>query len=195
MRQSSTVTFRHDLGQQSWQNRGVENLDELVRRRVLALYDRVGKSGDKWTAEKLMPFLGMTVPSGVRKLLNGTNKISLAHLQAFCEAFAITPCELLAQDGAEFVYLKDAEPALIRLYREMDSHERLSLITVLSWRPPRFAEKRKAQLGRRELSTKEQELVDLFARVKKEGVREGVLRTLRGAADDAATAQNSRTTG
>jgi hypothetical protein len=33
------------------------------------------------------------------------------------------------------------------------------------------------------LSPKEQELVDLFARVKKDGVREGVIRTLRGAAE------------
>lgn len=197
MSQVSTVPEKHDSGRNLCQNPRVQSLEELVRRRVRTLYDRIGKSGEKWTAEKLAPFLGMTDASGVRKLLNGDNKISLAHIQGFCEAFQITPCELVSPEGAPFVYLKESEPTLIARFREMDAHERHSLMVVLQSRAPTYATAKKARLGRAMLTAKEQELVDLFARVKRDGVREGVLKTLRGAAqDDAASVPaKPRTTG
>ena len=100
MSQSSTVLKSHDFGRKSCQNSPVESLEQLVRRRVLAIYDRPSRTGDRWTADKLAPFLGMTDPSGVRKLLNGDNRISLAHVAGFCAAFQITPCELVAEPDA-----------------------------------------------------------------------------------------------
>lgn len=198
MSQSGTVPKSHNSGLFHAKIRPtVESLEALVRRRVRTLYERVGKSGEKWTAEKLAPFLGMTDPSGVRKLLNGDNKISLAHLQGFAEAFAVTPCELVSPDGAQFTYLKEFEPAILRLVREMNEHERHSLMAILQWRAPRYVEVKKSRLGRAMLTVKEQELVDLYARVKKDGVREGVLKTLRGAAqdDDRPAQVKPRTTG
>ena len=73
--------------------------------------------------------------------------------------------------------------AIIGLVRQMTELERRSLLTILE-RPIYAAPDRKARLGRAMLSPKEQELVDLFARVKREGVRNGVLQTLRGAVKD-----------
>lgn len=185
-----TVPNNHDFGPKRARISAVEDLEALARRRIRALYERVGRDGAKWTAEKLAPFLGMTDPSGVRKILNGDNKISLAHIQGFCEAFAVTPAELITPEGSTFVHLKDSEPTLLKLFREMDDHERLSLLTVLK-RPIYAPNAKKVRPGRAMLTVKEQELVDLFARVKRDGVREGVLKTLRGAAQDAHAAQDT----
>jgi hypothetical protein len=74
------------------------------------------------------------------------------------------------------------EAAFLSHIRSMTELERRSLLTILE-RPIYAAPDKKARLGRAMLSPKEQELVDLFARVKKDGVREGVIRTLRGAAE------------
>lgn len=184
MSQVGTVTESHKIGRKLCQDRrAVENLEALVRRRVRALYEKEGKSGDRWTAEKLAPFLGMKDPSGVRKLLNGDNAIGLAHIEGFCAAFQVTPCELVSPDGAPFTYLKETEPTLLRLFREMDAHERLSLINVLQWRlptPPPRARKR-ARLGRAQLTEEQQLVVDLYARSEPQA-REGVLKVLRGTA-------------
>lgn len=177
-----TVPNNHVFGLKHAKIAAVENLEALARRKIRALYERVGQDGSKWTAEKLAPFLGMSDPSGVRKLLNGDNKISLAHLQGFCEAFCVTPAELVTPEGSTFVYLKDAEPTLLKLFREMDEHERLSLLTVLKRHQPVTVRGRRARGGHVELTDQQQLLVDLFARVKKDAIREGVLKTLRGAA-------------
>jgi transcriptional regulator with XRE-family HTH domain len=187
MRQIVTVPKQHEIATKTWQNPALTNLEELVRRRVLTLYEQESKTGERWTAEKLMKFLGMTVPSGVRKLLNGTNRIGLAHVQGFCEAFGVTPSELVAPHGASFTHLKDSEPTLLRLYREMDAHERLSLLTILQWRqPPLHPKSRlKARLGRMELTAEQQLVVDLYARSEPQA-REGVLKVLRGTAQKAA---------
>ncbi len=173
-------------------------LEELVRQRVRTLYEREGRNGEKWTAEKLMPFLGMREPSGVRKLLNGDNKIGLSHLEGFCEAFQVTPCELVIEMGALIQPVQPIEAALLALFRQMTELERRSLLTILE-RPiyTQAPHAKRSRLGRAMLTVKEQELVDLFARVKRDGVREGVLKTLRGAAqgDDYQEPKPSRTTG
>lgn len=161
--------------------RTVNNLEAVVLRRVRALYEKVEKSGDKWTAEKLMPFLGMTDPSGVRKLLNGDNRISLAHMQGFCEAFGVTPCELVSPEGSPFVYLKESEPVLLKLFREMDAHERHSLIVVLQSRQPAATKPRRARAGHADLTEEQQLLVDLYVQSEPQA-REGVLKILRGTA-------------
>lgn len=172
----------HDLRDKIGENaRTVQNLEALVLRRVRALYDKVGKTGSKWTAEKLMPFLGMTDPSGVRKLLNGDNRISVAHIQGFCEAFGVTPCELVSPEGAPFVYLKESEPVLLKLFRDMDAHERHSLIVVLQSREPVATKPRRARAGHAELTEEQQLLVELYAQSDPQA-REGVLKVLRGTA-------------
>jgi len=158
-------------------------LDELVRERVNAIYEKPSRSGDKWTAEKLAPYLGMHDPSSVRKLLNGDNRISLAHIEGFCSAFQITPAELLSEPGSLIQPVTPIEAAFLTHLRQMSELERRSLLTILE-RPIYSAVSKKARMGRAMLTSKEQELVDLFARVKRDGVREGVLRTLRGAASD-----------
>lgn len=183
MGQLSTVPKFHNSGGNLWETQptAVEDLEALVLRRVRMLYDTPSKDGEKWTAEKLMPFFGMKDPSGVRKLLNGDNKISVAHIQAFCEAFGLTPCELMSPPDARFAYLKEAEPALLRMYREMDEHERMSLLTVLRSRRPVIIPSRKAKLGRATLTERQQLVADLFSKSDAQS-QEGVLKILRGAA-------------
>lgn len=184
MSQVSTVPENHNLGPKLCQNRpaAVENLEKLVLRRVRTLYDTPSRNGEKWTADKLAPFLGMSDPSGVRKLINGDNRISLAHIQGFCEAFQVTPCELVSPEGAPFTYLKEAEPTLIRIFRAMDSHERLSLLTVLQSRQPiPIIKGRRPKLGRQELTQEQQLLVDLYVQSEPQA-RDGVMKILRGTA-------------
>ncbi len=97
-----------------------------------------------------------------------------------------TPAEMVAESGSQISPVTPIESALLGHFRQMTELERRSLLTILE-RPIYAAPNKKARLGRAMLSVKEQELVDLFARVKRDGVREGVLSTLRGAAkDDAA---------
>lgn len=109
-----------------------------------------------------------------------------------------TPAEMVAEPGSEIVPVKPIEASLLAHFRGMTELERRSLLTVLE-RPVYTASPtaKKSRLGRAMLTVKEQELVDLFARVKRDGVRDGVLKTLRGAAkDDAVTAPvKPRTTG
>lgn len=177
-----TVPKNHNFGGVSDRISRVPRLDELVRGRVLALYGRVSRGGEKWTAEKLAPFLGISDPSGVRKLLNGNNKISLAHIEGFCTAFQVSAAELVAEPGSLIQPVTPIESALLTHFRQMTELERRSLLTILE-RPIYAAPDRKARMGRAMPTVKEQELVDLYARVKKDGVREGVLKTLRGAAE------------
>lgn len=152
-----------------------------MRARIVALYERGSKTGDKWTAEKLAPFIGADTPSAVRKILNGQNRIGLRHIQGFCIAFQISACELVMEPGAVLQAVTPMEAAVLEHVRKMSELERRSLLTLLD-RPVMVAH-RKAKFGRPMLSGQEQELVDLFGRVKRDGVREGVLRTLRGAVE------------
>jgi len=184
MSQSGTVPKNHVLGGKSCEYfPAVYNLEAVVLRRIRALYEKVGRGGDKWTAEKLMPFLGMKDASGVRKLLNGDNRISLAHLQGFCEAFGTLPTDLVAPEGGAAVYLKESEPVLLKLFREMDAHERHSLLVVLqrhqAYVPMQRTSRRRARAG--ELTDEQQLLVDLYAQSEPQA-REGVLKVLRGTA-------------
>lgn len=160
---------------------GVDSLEDRVRSRILALYERGSRAGEKWTAEKLAKFVGADTPSAVRKLLNGQNRIGLRHIQGFCEAFQVTPAELVLEPGALMQPTSPLEAAIIAHLRQMTELERRSLLTLLE--RPTMISHRKARMGRAMLSVKEQELVDLFGRVKKDGVRDGVLRTLRGAVE------------
>lgn len=105
--------------------------------------------------------------------------INLEHLEGFSFLLQRTPAEIVSEYGAVIQSVTPVESALLAYFREMTELERRSWLTILG--RPRVVASAKARLGRAMLTTKEQELVDLFARVKKDGVREGVLKVLRGA--------------
>lgn len=154
-------------------------LQERVRQRFKILVDENGVSH-----EVLGDYLGLT-RSGVSRLLNDEGAgFALHHIEKLCEFFQITASEAVAEPHALIQAVKPLEASLLAVFRTMTELERRSLMTVLE-RPIASQERRskKARLGRATLTVKEQELVDLFARVKKDGVREGVLRTLKGAVD------------
>lgn len=137
--------------------------------------------------------------SAVSKLFaeNGS-AITLDHLESFSFLLQRSPAEIVSEFGALIQSVTPIEGALLAIIRQMTELERRSLLTVLE-RPVAGQQRRekRARLGRAMLTGKEQELVDLFARVKKDGVRDGVLRTLRGAAqdDDHPAPVKPRTTG
>ena len=153
-------------------------LQERVRQRLRDLVERNNVS-----REILAKRLGLSV-SGVSRILTEDGYTILwQHLEGFCEFFQVTPCELVIDPGAIIQAVNPLEAAILEHIRKMTELERRSLLTLLE-RPIQISH-RKAKPGRAMLSDREQELVDLFGRVKADGVREGVLKMLRGAADGA----------
>ena len=153
-------------------------LQERVRQRFRTLVDQKDVPH-----ELLGQRLGLS-RSGVTRLLNDEGGgFALHHIERLCEFFQITPSEIMAEPGALIQSVTPIEAALLAHFRQMTELERRSLLTILE-RPIYAAPDKKARLGRAMLSPKEQELVDLFARVKKDGVREGVLKLLRGAGEE-----------
>ena len=150
-------------------------LQERVRARLRTLVETADVSH-----EILAQRLGLSRSNVSRMLTQEDRAILLPHLEGFCEFFQVTAAELVAEPGAQIIPVSPIEAALLALIRQMTELERRSLLTILE-RPPAIHQ-RKARLGRAMLTTREQELVDLFARVKKDAIREGVLKTLRGAA-------------
>jgi len=149
-----------------------------VRRKFRALTEQAGVSH-----EQLGERLGLS-RSAVSRLLNENDAgVALNHIERLCEFFQISAQEAFADPGAIIQVVTPIEAAFLVHLRQMSELERRSLLTILE-RPIYAAPGKKARMGRAMLTAKEQELVDLFARVKRDGVREGVLRTLRGAASD-----------
>jgi transcriptional regulator with XRE-family HTH domain len=158
-------------------NQVADRLQERVRARLRALVDKHNVSH-----EILGKRLGLSRSYVSRMLNTDGGAILLEHIEGFCEFFQITPAELVAEAGSLIQPVTPIESALLTHFRQMTELERRSLLTILE-RPIYAAPDRKARMGRAMLTVKEQELVDLYARVKKDGVREGVLKTLRGAAE------------
>lgn len=120
--------------------------------------------------------------SSITKLLaEEGSAINLEHLEGFSFLLQKSVAEIVSEYGALIQSVTPIEAALLAHFREMTELERRSWLTILD--RPRVIASAKPRLGRAMLTTKEQELVDLFSRVKKDGVREGVLRTLKGAAE------------
>lgn len=173
--------FRREIGYSLAHSVNDLPLQERVRQRFKALVDAKGVPH-----EVLAEYLGLS-RSGVTRLLNDDGSgFALHHIEKLCEFFQITASEAVADQHALIQAIKPMEAALLDVFRHMTELERRSLMTVLE-RPIASQERRnkRSRLGRAMLTAKEQELVDLFARVKRDGVREGVLRTLKGAAQDA----------
>lgn len=165
----------------------------MLRERVLARINVLVEQGDV-PHDVLAPHLGVG-QSAVSKILNGRRGLSLEAIDGFCVFFQITPAELMAEPDALIQPLKPIEAAIVALVRQMTELERRSLLTLLERPVYQVAKGKRARMGRAMLTAKEQELVDLFARVKRDGVREGVLQTLRGAVRDGATVDSRHTTG
>ena len=130
----------------------------------------------------LARFLKMDPSVLHKRFKDGGTSLCLDWLDSVRSFYQMSVSEMVAEPGAEIQPVTPIEAALLAHFRQMTELERRSLLTILE-RPIYAAPDKKARLGRAMLSQKEQELVDLFARVKKDGVREGVLKTLRGAAE------------
>lgn len=132
-------------------------------------------------------------PSTIQKRLkdNGT-ALRLDWLDEVSAFYQMSVSEMCALPGSAWQEVKPLEGQLLEIFRAMSELERRSLLDVLDRRPA--PPTRKPRLGHPELTLKEQELVDLFARVKRDGVREGVLRTLRGAAEHERDRETPHTT-
>jgi hypothetical protein len=147
---------------------------EMVRGRIRARVEN---------ASVLARFLKESPSTVTKRLKEGGPALCLDFLDSLRPFFGgWTPAEMVAEPGSQIVPVTPIEAAFLTHIRSMTELERRSLLTILE-RPIYAAPDKKARLGRAMLSPKEQELVDLFARVKKDGVREGVIRTLRGAAE------------
>jgi transcriptional regulator with XRE-family HTH domain len=167
----------------------VSSLQERVRAKLKALVEQQNVSH-----ERLGDYLGLT-RSAVTRLLNDEGGIGLQHIERLCEFFQVTAAEMFADPHQMIHALTPIEASLLRYFREMTELERRSWLTILE--RPRVVASAKSRMGRAMLTAKEQELVDLFARVKKDGVRDGVLKVLRGAvnAEDGEAQGKPRTTG
>lgn len=170
--------------------RSMNEFQEVVRARIRARVDN---------ASTLARFLKEHPSTVTKRLQEGGPSLCLDFLDRLRDYFGgWTPAEMVADKNALIMPVSPLEASVLHLVRQMTELERRSLLTLLE-RPIYTASPhaKKSRLGRAMLTVKEQELVDLFARVKRDGVREGVLRTLRGAAQDDpyATPEKPRTTG
>jgi len=154
-------------------------LKPSLQERVRQKFQDLTEKGDV-SHETLGTHLGLS-RSGVSRLLNDDdNGFALQHIERLCEFFQITPAEIMAEPGAQIVPVSPIEAALLAHVRQMTELERRSLLTLLD-RHLTITTPRRAGLGRAALNSREQELVDLFAR-SNDGAREGVLKVLRESA-------------
>jgi hypothetical protein len=180
--------YRAEMALQS--AKPMNEFQELVRDRIRARVDN---------ASTLARFLKEHPSTITKRLQRGGPALCLDFLDRLREFFGgWTPAEMCAEPGAAITSVTAIESSLLAHFRQMTELERRSLLTILE-RPiyTQSPHAKKSRLGRAMLTVKEQELVDLFARVKRDGVREGVLKTLRGAAqaDDVPLQGKPRTTG
>jgi transcriptional regulator with XRE-family HTH domain len=154
--------------------------DSLAGRALSRVQQLVETRG--FSQETLAPHLGVS-GSAVSKILNGKNKLSLDHIDGFCVAFQMTASELLVEPGSLIQPLSPIESELLAVFRQMATHEQISLLTVLQWRAPQVAlgRQKRPRLGRTELTAEQQQIVDFYARSNEEA-RNGVLQTLRESA-------------
>jgi hypothetical protein len=168
----------------------MSEFQEMVRARIRARVEN---------ASTFARFLKEDPSTVAKRLKEGGTALCLDFLDQTRVFFGgWTPSEMVAEPGSDVIPVTPIELALLALFRQMTELERRSLLTILE-RPiyTQSPHAKKSRLGRAMLTVKEQELVDLFARVKRDGVREGVLKTLRGAAqaDDVPLQGKPRTTG
>lgn len=151
-------------------------LQERVRQRFQALVDKKAVRHDT-----LGKYLGLS-RSAVTRLLNDEGSgFALAHVERLCEFFQVTPSEIMAETGARMVPIGPLEGQLLDTFRNMTELQRHSLLAILDRTAQQPSTKRRARLGRAELTEEQQLLVDLYAR-SPEQARSGILKTLKGTA-------------
>lgn len=168
-----------------------DSLQERIRGRIRVLVERGGVPH-----ERLGDFLGVS-RSHVTRLLNEHGAIMLDHVEKFCEFFQVSPSELVTDEGSLFQEIKPLEAQLLALFREMTELQRHSLLSVLDRSAQQASVRRRARLGRSELTEEQQLVVDLYSR-SNEQARGGILKTLRGTAvagDAEREKPKARTTG
>lgn len=152
------------------------SLQERVRQRFKTLVETKGVSH-----EILGKHLGLS-RSGVTRLLGDEDTgFALHHIERLCEFFQVTPAEVVAEVGAVIVPIKPLEAQLLAHFRQMTELQRHSLLSVLDRSGSVPEQRRRARMGRAELTEEQQLLVDLYAR-SPEQARGGILKTLRGTA-------------
>lgn len=120
--------------------------------------------------------------SSISKLLSDDGpSLTLDHLEGFAFLIQKAPAEMVAMPGSLWQEVKPLEAQLLHHFRQMTELQRHSLLSVLDRSTSQPQTRRRARLGRAELSEEQQLLVDLYAR-SNEQARSGILKTLRGTA-------------
>lgn len=152
------------------------SLQERVRHRFKTMVE-----SENVQHETLAKYLGLS-RSGVTRLLNDEGSgFALHHIEKLCEFFQVTPAEVVADAYAVIQAVQPLEAQLLNHFRQMTELQRHSLLSVLDRSAQQPSTRRRARLGRAELTEEQQLLVDLYAR-SPEQARGGILKTLRGTA-------------
>lgn len=151
------------------------------------LQERVRARLRDWSAELTHQKIGdyfHVDRSSVSKLLaeNGT-AITLDHLEGFAFLLQKSPAEMLVEPGSLLQPLSPIESEMLAVFRKMEPHEQISLLTILQWRAPLVphGRQKRPRAGRAELTAEQQQVADLYARSNVKAQR-GALLILREAA-------------
>lgn len=152
-----------------------DSLQERVRSRLRQLVTAGNVSHDL-----LAEHVGVS-RSHITRLLNENGAILLTHIEKMCVFFQVSPSELMVEPGSQIQPLTPMEAGLLQYFRHMTEVQRMGLMAVLDRSAQQATSRRRARLGRAELTEEQQLLVDLYAR-SPEQARRGILKTLRGTA-------------
>lgn len=121
-------------------------------------------------------------PSTIQKRLReGGPALCLDFLDDVSAFYQLSVSEMCALPGSLVQEIKPLEAQLLTHFRQMTELQRHSLLSVLDRSTSQPATRRRARLGRAELTEEQQLLVDLYVR-SNEQARAGILKTLRGTA-------------
>lgn len=121
-------------------------------------------------------------PSTIQKRLKeGGTALCLDWLDSVTAFYQMSVSEMCALSTSVWQEVKPLESQLLTHFRQMTELQRHSLLSVLDRSTSQPGTRRRARLGRAELTEEQQLLVDLYAR-SNEQARGGVLKTLRATA-------------
>lgn len=116
-----------------------------------------------------------------RRMRDDGTALCLDFLDDVRAFYQMSVSEMCALPGSLWQEVKPLEAQLLYHFRQMTELQRHSLLSVLDRSAQQPATRRRARLGRSELTEEQQLLVDLYAR-SPEQARGGILKTLRGTA-------------
>lgn len=151
----------------------------------LSLQERVRARLREWckdlTHQRIADHLHVNRSSVSKLFQEGGPALTLDHLEAFQFLIQRSVAEMVTAPDSLLQEIKPLEAQLLATFRAMTELQRHSLLAVLDRSAQEPRSKRRARLGRMELTEEQQLLVDLYAR-SNEQARSGILQTLRGAA-------------